>query len=365
MKESRFQRHGNSWVDRGQLFTSSPLVRSRRRRGPPKCATKKDNIKRRSGGCTNVSNKGRFSGLEKKLREDREGSLGLADPPFVTFARTVDLCKACALRRFRATCLARDQRGLRFGTAGALGGDVSNKDIRMADCRTLLPQHSGATTMLYTVACVEWFPGSSLSPAMTRGRLFRTRAEVRKLGTERPILAVFARYDAVRGEVVAENSHRIRAGCGAWAASAITDDAGNVTVLAEIPAALVQVVGPPDFRLHDGNLRLYPQPHRLPPTSRYPWMRFRVRRRAIHRPKHSSIPGAVRQPMKLRAGQNAGVTKPWFSWIRKSWEAAARVGTHRVPGFPLTQGEAVEVLTSEAGVCGCEPRGRPPPQTPW
>lgn len=106
--------------------------------------------------------------------------------------------------------------------------------------------------MLYAVACADWSPGSPLIPRMTRSRLFRTRAEARKVAPDHPMLAVAVTYDPTRGEVVARMP-AARGLDGPWSAPAILDAAGGLIVLVPIPAALVRGLGPTSIRVHRGS----------------------------------------------------------------------------------------------------------------
>lgn len=130
--------------------------------------------------------------------------------------------------------------------------------------------------MLYAVACADWSPGSPLTPAMTRARLFRTRAEPANIAPGHPILAVAARYDSTRGEVIAQKP-AARGLDGPWSAPAILDGTGGLTVLAPIPAALVRELGPSKIRVHPGTLGSMPGPHDVSSLPRRP---SRVRWRA-------------------------------------------------------------------------------------
>ena len=125
--------------------------------------------------------------------------------------------------------------------------------------------------MLYTIAAHDWnhhapIPTDPGRPGLTRNRPRPEPSSVAVSGPKaRPILAVSIRYDAARGAVFAEGPTSRGPG-GAWTAPAVVDELGGVTVLAPIPAALVQAVGPPRVR-GDGpaeaataGLRVYPRP---------------------------------------------------------------------------------------------------------
>ena len=184
--------------------------------------------------------------------------------------------------------------------------------------------------MLYTVARMNWAPGDPLTPTAARVGLRRSRGEARS--ADGPTLAVALRYDRGRGMVVAEGVSA-RGPHGPWSAPAVVDAAGVVTVLAEIPAGLVRVVGPPEFRGHSRGLRLVQPPHAV------------------------AEPASIPQPTILFEEKRKG---------RRSWRVHARFPmAHRFWGagsawLPKTRDRAAPVKAGEPSRDRVASRGAPP-----
>ena len=106
--------------------------------------------------------------------------------------------------------------------------------------------------MLYAVANEGWTPGCPLEASETRSGMYRTRLEVGAIAAGRRLLALSVRYDPTRG-VITPTPPSGREVLPGWSAPAIVGLSGGVTALAEIPASLVQLVGPSRLRLHPGH----------------------------------------------------------------------------------------------------------------
>lgn len=91
--------------------------------------------------------------------------------------------------------------------------------------------------MFYTVASPECTPGFPLCPTGTY--LFRTRAEVDSLAPGAPTIAVAIHFDEDLRSV-RPNGGVARALARDWAAPAVPNTMGGVTVLGPIPEGLVR-----------------------------------------------------------------------------------------------------------------------------
>lgn len=116
--------------------------------------------------------------------------------------------------------------------------------------------------MLYAVASVDWSPGHPLPSGRRVEGLYRCRAEADARSGGRPTLALALRYDPGRGVVVPQGQ-AARDRVGLWAAPAVVEPGGAVTVLGPIPGELVREVGPAELRAHPGVVRLLRRPHFL------------------------------------------------------------------------------------------------------
>ncbi len=91
--------------------------------------------------------------------------------------------------------------------------------------------------MFYSVASPEWKPGQPMTPA--GALLFRTRSEAESFAPEASAVAVAVRFDERRLEVRPQGPVA-SATAGPWAAPAVANTLGGVTVFGPIPSALVR-----------------------------------------------------------------------------------------------------------------------------
>ena len=91
--------------------------------------------------------------------------------------------------------------------------------------------------MFYSVASPDWKPGQPLTPS--GAVLFRTRSEAELFAPGTLAVAVAVRFDPRRCEVRPQGPVA-NAKAGPWAAPAVDNSLGGVSVFGAIPAALVR-----------------------------------------------------------------------------------------------------------------------------